>query len=93
MEPTDPLGSESTDRPTEPSFPSTSTDRRHLGDAEPTRRLTMFRVLAAVPALFFLVAQANALAPWVFVLPTDEPHPELHRWFFVVPPALTSSAW
>lgn len=48
------------------------------------RRLTLFRVLAALPVLLFLVAAVNLLAPWVFVLPVDEPHPASHRWFFAV---------
>ena len=48
------------------------------------RRLVLFRMLAALPVLLFLIAAVNLLAPWVFVLPVDEPHPASHRWFFAV---------
>ena len=47
------------------------------------RRLTIFRVLAALPVLVFFVAEFNLLAPWVFVL-NNEDNPEQHRWFYVV---------
>jgi len=47
------------------------------------RRLTVFRVLAVIPALVFLVAESNLLAPWVFVL-SNEDNPEPNKWFYVV---------
>jgi hypothetical protein len=57
-----------------------------IADGAPhPRRLLVFRVLAAVSGLFFLLAVVlMATAPWVLIQPGDEPHPELHRWFFTV---------
>jgi hypothetical protein len=47
-------------------------------------RLIVFRVLATLVGLFFVVAVCLHLpAPWV-ILQSDEPHPELDRWFFTV---------
>jgi hypothetical protein len=47
-------------------------------------RLIVFRVLATLAGLFFLVAVClHVPAPWV-ILQADEPHPELHRWFITV---------
>src|SRR3954453_11991041 len=48
------------------------------------RRLTVFRVLAVLPIILFLVNGTNLLAPWTFVLNPDDAHPEPHRWFFTV---------
>jgi hypothetical protein len=48
-------------------------------------RLIVFRVLATLAGLFFLIAVVlHAPAPWVLLQPGDEPHPELHRWFITV---------
>ena len=47
------------------------------------RRVTIFRVLAVIPVLVFLVAEANLLAPWVFLLDTED-NPEPNKWFHVV---------
>jgi hypothetical protein len=48
-------------------------------------RLIVFRVLAALAGLFFLVAVVvHITAPWILLQPGDEPHPELDRWFFTV---------
>jgi len=47
------------------------------------RRITVFRILAAIPVLVFFVAEFNLLAPWVFVL-SNEDNPEPNRWFYVV---------
>src|SRR4051812_40955263 len=47
------------------------------------RRVMIFRVLAVIPVLVFLVAEANLLAPWVFLLDTED-DPEPNKWFHVV---------
>lgn len=53
-------------------------------DAAPNpseRRIVVFRVLAAVTGLIFLVPLLNALAPWAVVLDTGDAHPGPDRWF------------
>jgi hypothetical protein len=48
-------------------------------------RLLVFRVLAALAGLFFLIAVVlHFSAPWAILQPGDEPRPELDRWFFTV---------
>lgn len=47
-------------------------------------RLTVFRVLAALAGLFFLVAVVLAVpAPWVLLQPED-PNAAENRWFLTV---------
>jgi hypothetical protein len=48
-------------------------------------RLVVFRVLATLAGLFFLVAVVlMASAPWVLLQPGDDQHAELNRWFRTV---------
>jgi hypothetical protein len=48
-------------------------------------RVIIFRVLAALAGLFFLLAVVLAAsAPWVLLQPADELQPALHRWFLAV---------
>ena len=48
-------------------------------------RLIVFRVLATLVGLFFLVAVYLHLpAPWVILDHSSDTHPELNRWFFAV---------
>jgi hypothetical protein len=65
-----------------------------LPDRTPSRvRVTVFRVLAALAGLFFVVAVVLAAsAPWVLLQPSDELHPELHRWFLAVAGAVDGIA-
>jgi hypothetical protein len=56
-------------------------------------RVIVFRVLAALAGLFFVVAVVLAAsAPWVLLQPSDELHPELHRWFLAVAGAVDAIA-
>jgi hypothetical protein len=48
------------------------------------RRIVVFRVIAAVTGLIFLVPVLNALAPWTILLDTGDARPELDRWFITV---------
>ena len=66
---------QTTPGPPEPSPPITAQVSR--------RRVTIFRVLAAIPVLVFLVAESNLLAPWVVVL-NNEDNAEPNKWFYVV---------
>jgi hypothetical protein len=48
-------------------------------------RLIVFRVLATLAGLFFLVAVVvMASAPWVLLQAGDDPHAEVNRWFRTV---------
>ena len=48
-------------------------------------RLIVFRVLATLAGLFFLVAVVlMASAPWVLLQPGQDPHADLNRWFLAV---------
>jgi hypothetical protein len=48
-------------------------------------RLVVFRVLATIAGLFFLVAVIlMASAPWVLLQPGQDPHADLDRWFSTV---------
>ena len=48
-------------------------------------RLIMFRVLAMLAGLFFLIAVVLAVpAPWVLLDPGQDPHPQQNRWFLTV---------
>jgi hypothetical protein len=48
-------------------------------------RLIVFRVLATLAGLFFLVAVVTmASAPWVLLQAGDDPHAEMNRWFRTV---------
>jgi hypothetical protein len=48
-------------------------------------RLIVFRVLATLAGLFFLVAvYLHVPAPWVILDRSNDLHPELNRWFFAV---------
>jgi hypothetical protein len=48
-------------------------------------RLIVFRVLATLAGLFFLVAVVlSAPAPWLILQPGQDPHADLNRWFTTV---------
>ena len=48
-------------------------------------RLIVFRVLATLAGLFFLVAVVTmASAPWLLLQAGDDPHAEMNRWFRTV---------
>ena len=56
------------------------------GPPTPSRwRLLTFRVIAALSGAFFLLAAvSNAAAPWALLMPGDDRHADLNRWFFAV---------
>ena len=63
---------------------SQDVDAARRGTAERIR-LIVFRVLATLAALFFLVAVVlMASAPWVLLQPGQDPHADLNRWFLTV---------
>jgi hypothetical protein len=86
MEPDEIVHGRATDQgvpaPPEPSPPAGEAPSPPAAEVS-RRRLTIFRVLAAIPVVVFFVAELNLLAPWVFVL-NNEDNPEPHKWFYVV---------
>ena len=55
------------------------------GDAGHRARLVVFRVLATLAGLFFLVAVVMGVpAPWVILDPGQDPHAQQNRWFLTV---------
>jgi hypothetical protein len=80
--------SDASEHPTPRSEPSPLTRQpvAATGHPAPRRgRVLTFRVVAALAGAFFLFAAvSNAAAPWTLLLPGDDRHADLNRWFFAV---------